>query len=168
MDPEHFRQLKWRTQQRLYKVFRPEAGIDPTDLSRAGWGIIFAHNADPAVCDALAPLLELRHAQAGACYKVFAGADGYRPGEQSWDFLRRWKHAPAGPVDPKRVPYYLLIVGEPEEIPYRFQYVLDAQFAVGRIAFDTPAEYARYAKGVVRAEGGRSIKPESSSVLRRM
>ena len=159
LDPEHFFQLRWRDEQRAFRTFRPEAGIDATDLSQTGWGIIFAHDADPAVREALAPLLEHRRARAGARYKAFIGVDGYRPGEQSWDFLKRWKHAPAGPVDCNRVPYYLLIVGEPEAIPFRFQYVLDAQFAVGRIAFDTPEQYARYARSVVQAESGGFAKP---------
>jgi hypothetical protein len=152
-DPEHLRQLQWRSERLSSKTLgRPMAGIDATDLAQTGWAAIFAHNADPAIREALGPLLEHRRSQAGRRYKLFWGADGHRPDEQSKDFLRRWRHAPAGAVDPERVPYYLLIVGEPEEIPYRFQYMLDAQFAVGRIAFDTPDEYARYARGVVQAE----------------
>ncbi len=127
-------------------------GIDSEKLSEAGWGIIFHNSETQAVREALSPLLALREQQAGQYYREFWGVDGYQPGNSKNDFLKRFGKGP-GTADPAAgVPYYLLIVGGPEKIPFTFQYQLDVQYAVGRICFDTPEEYACYAQRIVDAE----------------
>jgi hypothetical protein len=128
-------------------------GINPKDLGEAGWGVVFHVKEDPAVIEALRPLMEHRKAQASRrLYKEFTGAAGYCC-ESKEDFLAEHM-ATMGPVNPNRMPYYLLLVGGPERIPYHFQHQLDVQYAVGRICFDTPEEYARYAQSVIEAETG--------------
>jgi len=132
-------------------------GTDYKDLSSTGWGVIFPVDVDEAIIEALQPLLAWRKSQAGELYKEFSRDDGYRYNtdegtfESKNDWLVRHGTGP-GPADPEKVPYYLLIVGSPEVIPYRFQNQLDVVYAVGRIHFDTLEEYARYAESVVSAE----------------
>ncbi len=146
-----------RRMQRSRKRHLPP-GVDAKDLSQLGWGVIFHHQEDPEVREALAPLLEHRKAQAGRrydhYYKELSGAQGYQDGLSKEDFLEA-HDADSGAVNPNRMPYYLLLVGGPERIPFHFQHQLDVQYAVGRIAFDTVDEYARYARSVVKAETRR-------------
>jgi len=136
-------------------------GVDGTNLAQAGWGIIFPAD-DPqtaALKEALGPLLALRREQAGPHFRLFEGADGYRPGESKVDFLARHRVG-AGPVDPARgVPYYLLLAGCPAQIPFHFQYQLDVQFAVGRLCFERLADYEHYARSVVAAEQNQVSRP---------
>src|SRR5262249_51827321 len=124
--------------------FGVRPGIDSGKLDEAGWGIVFASEVAPAIKDALKELMEWRKSQAGVYYYEFDEYKGYQAGDSHLDFLARNGMGP-GPADPKKVPYYLLIVGDAESIPFDFQYQLDVQYAVGRIWFDTPEEYARYA-----------------------
>jgi hypothetical protein len=141
-------------------VLRVHEGVDPRRLDQAGWGVLFSATDPqaPAIRDALLPLLARRREQAGAGYAEYLGADGHRPNETKWAFLARHGTAPGMPAE--CVPYYLLIAGAPEKdpqrpegvIPYRFEYALGVERAVGRVQFDSLEEYARYAEGVVAAE----------------
>ena len=148
--------------QRREKHWAVKEGVDPTDVGKSGWGIIMAHNADLAIREALGELLEHRQRQAGERYKEYLGPDGYRPGDTKNKWLARQGMGP-GPADPDKVPYYLLIVGDPEKIPYRFQNQLDVQYAVGRLHFDTLDEYAAYARSVVQSEVSGLALPKQAT-----
>jgi hypothetical protein len=160
----HFQDLQRKQAQTLVHHLGPAETVDPKKLEESGWGILFAYGADPAIKDGLSVLLRHRKEQATKknerFYREFVGADAYRPGETKLQFLERHGVGP-GPVDPANgVPYYLLLVGDPESIPYWFQFQLDVQFAVGRIYFDTPQDYACYAQSVVESETGKITLPK--------
>jgi hypothetical protein len=164
-DRDHLSELKYRYQSSDVLHLGVKAGVDPKNLAEAGWGVIFAYTEGDKVQawrEALSPLLDLRREQAGHLYREYVGPQAYRPGESKHRFLAR-QHMGPGPADPQKVPYYLLIVASPEAIPYRFQYQLDVQYAVGRIYFDALEEYAHYAQSVVRAERGESPRPRKAT-----
>ncbi len=131
-------------------------GIDPHDLKEAGWGVIFEENVDPQIKDALSPLLEQRERESGSKYRELT----YQRGWSKSDFLVHYGTAP-GTVDD--LPYYLLIVGAPTDIPFSFQYQLAVQYAVGRLDFDRPDDFARYAASVREVETERLQRARRAS-----
>jgi predicted DNA-binding ArsR family transcriptional regulator len=126
--------------------------MDPTKLEETGWAILFHEDTPKDVRDALAPLMALRKTQASARYRELPD---YRKGEQTRDWYARNATSP-GNFDPGIVPYYLLLIGPPDLIPFEFQYLLGVEYAVGRLAFDTAEEYSRYANSTVAYEKGKS------------
>ncbi len=142
-------------------------GRDYKKLEETGWGVIFALEPEPGVYEALQPLLNLRKAQAAAkdetLYKEYKGTDGYLPEDTKQMFIKRHGAGGSGVVDPRKIPYYLLIVGDPETIPYLFQYQMDVQYGVGRIHFDKVEDYANYAASVVAAETGKIRLPKKAA-----
>ncbi|WP_327097138.1 hypothetical protein OIE68_46000 [Nocardia vinacea] len=139
-------------------------GVDLEDLEKAGWGVIFADGTSADVVKALSPLLKLRREQAGSRYCEYRGESAPRPLETKRRWLARHKMGP-GPANPEKVPYYLLLVGDPAALPYQFQYQLDVQYAVGRISFETTHQYSRYAQSVVAAERGERAKSKKITLF---
>jgi hypothetical protein len=132
--------------------------VRPERIEEAGWGVVFHGSETEAIKTALAPLIAWRQSQAGERFHVL----NYHTGETWSGWLARHRVA-GGTIDPRRVPYYLLIVGDPALIPFEFCHQLDMEYAVGRLHFDTPEEYVRYAGSVVAYEKGEA-KPRAREV----
>lgn len=124
-------------------------GASPEELSSVGWGVVYAPNIPPSVREALRPLVERRKSKSGRHFKEIE----FVPGETPAAFLKRFNVA-WGSVQPHRLPYHLLLVGSPEDIPFEFQYQLDIEYSVGRLYFDGDSgeSYAMYAKNVLEYE----------------
>ena len=123
---------------------------------RAG-RVLFASDADPAIKEALTPLIDRRKSQVNdeKLFRVFDGPAGVRPNQTAGSWALAKGVSLAAPVGPRRgVPFYLLIVGSPQRIPFEFQAQFDLQWAVGRLHFDKVADYASYAQKVVDVRGG--------------
>jgi hypothetical protein len=141
--------------------------LHPMDLAQTGWGVVFAADIDPAVKAALQPLLAHREQQVGnqRRFKTFEGNRGVRPGQSAIDWLDR-QGVGLAVVDPRNgVPYYLLLVGSPMQISFEFQCVLDMQWCVGRVYFDTPAEYESWAHAVVDYETSASLPHRKQAAM---
>ena len=139
------------------------------DLAHAGWAAIIAepegqkagqHRAD--IERALAPLFDLRREQASKVDERRFRTLSYRRGESWYSFLNRHGIEPV-PRQHEHLPYYLLFVGSPREIPFDTLYEANIQYAVGRIHFATMDEYAAYAANAVAAE--REARAEVSAEI---
>ncbi len=153
-QPENLHELRVK----LARHFGIPHPLDPNNLAHAGWAVVFPAKTNPAIKESLWDLLALRQEQAGERFRVYEQDDGYRPGETLQDFCSRHRIS-RGLADPDQMPYYVLLVGGPDEIPYEFQYQLDAMRAVGRIHFDALQDYANYAYYVEQADTGQIALP---------
>ena len=53
---------------------------------------------------------------------------------------------------PKKFPYYLLVIGSPEKIPFSFRHQLGVEYGVGSLHFDSADEYSRYVRSLIDYE----------------
>jgi hypothetical protein len=131
---------------------RASRGLPPgaTDaLDEAGWGVVWGAGVSQATKDALRPLLDRRREQAG---DVFVELD-HIAGESVTEFLGR-REVFFGAIRPEAVPYHLLLVGTPDQVPFAFQSILDVEYRVGRLDLPDEAAYRRYADSVIAVETG--------------
>ena len=141
----------WQAMQRPFMGL--PMGVDPTDVSQTGWAVLFAADTPTEIRTALQPLIDHRRKQipADRCKELH-----YDSHAQMKDWLKQYGVYP-GSVAPTKIPYYVLLVGDPNSIPFQFQYLLDIEYAVGRLAFDQPGQYRQYAESVIEYETAGSV-----------
>jgi len=136
------------------RSFGIPCGVDLEKPEEAGWGIIFHEDTPQDVRKALEPLIAHRRKQIAA--NLLKADLDYKKGEQVRSWYQRYKITP-GSLDVEVVPYYLLLVGGPELIPFEFQYLLGVDYAVGRLAFDKADEYDRYVRSIIAYESAGAV-----------
>jgi hypothetical protein len=150
-------------------TFGLTSGLNADDLADAGWGIVFANNMDAtmkqAIREALRPLLELREEQAKGLFKIYDKPTGYEVGDTAQGWVEAHGGGQFNVVPGQGLPYYLMLIGSPDDIPFDFQYNLDIFYAVGRLCFRTPEEYATYAANIVRFEKGTTLQNRSLAMF---
>ena len=135
---------------------------DPADLKQMGWGVIFAKDTPQEIKDALKPLIDHRKSQVSD--RRFKTFDDVTVDTDAVDWLKD-HNIPPGSVDPTKVPYYLMIVGSPESISFEFQFMIDVEYAVGRLDLDTVDDYKQYARSVVAHETGQTAASRKELVF---
>lgn len=122
-------------------------------LDKTGWAIVWGARTHVHVRQALEPLLRYRKSKAGDLYREF----DLHPGETAFDFLLRHGVVP-GATCLRKVPYYLLLVGDVDDISFDFQCQLGLHYGVGRLFFESTDPYASYANKVLLSEKIESTK----------
>jgi hypothetical protein len=150
VDDTLFRWAARPQDKKAASFLKPEEVADESDWMhpRVGWGLVLPDNPKlkskqlARADDAPEPLRRLMEARPEAPVLRFR--------RETWTtHLRR--HYPAGGsqdlalvgsergVGKGQLPLYLLLCGTPDEIPWRFQYLLNQTSAVGRLALDDDA-----------------------------
>lgn len=129
----------------VFRRLRPR--LSPDHLTQAGWAVVHPPGYGE-VLDELEPLLALRAEQTGAACRQPIEIDPREEIDALYDRLK----VPWGAADPKKLPYYLLILGGPDEISFGQQQVMGQSRAVGRLCLERLSDYWTYARNVVAAE----------------
>lgn len=118
--------------------------VDRGDPRQAGWTYLI-HAADPnrkEIEAALKPLAAHRGMPDSQSPLIFAG-------EEDW---AKWLSETYMSIPLRKRPYYVLIAGSPELIPFRFQAMLDVAGCVGRVDFESVDDLKTYVDKVIRLE----------------
>jgi hypothetical protein len=134
-----------------------EAMVDMRDPRAAGWTFL-VNRSDPQyreIIDAIRPLAEHRRmADPGAPLLYHSDAD--------WG---RWLTYNYSSNVSDQLPHYVLVVGGPEQVPFRFQALLDTAASVGRLAFDSIDQLRTYVDKLLRLEAASQPVPTQQVIF---
>ena len=134
--------------------------VDSHDLGEAGWTIVCREIDYPKYEKGLRDLIEHRAGQMGREVVPLL----VEPHETWRTFLARHGES-RGVIDPAKVPYYLLIVGSPEELSFEFQFGLSVDHAVGRLSFEDLEDFESYTARLTKIEDSRETRLDPRTVL---
>lgn len=137
-------------------TFRGEVEREPTvdlgDPRAAGWTFLVNDN-DPQrdeIIEALRPLAEHRGMENPEAPLIFRN----EPPDEWFDWQQDNYFSLI--LEGKKVPHYILIAGDPEQVPFQFQSLLDSAASVGRVDFESLEDLKTYVEKVIRLEKAAS------------
>jgi hypothetical protein len=148
-------------------LLKPHLGLpfwvkDKADIGQTGWGIVFHSEESEAVKKSLQRLIDHRATQIADPEKLKILE--YHTGDDWSDWLAD-HGVSAGNVQPNKVPFYLLLIGSPDLIPFSFGWLLDVEYAVGRLHFESPEEYSAYVDTVIDYETSAAVPNAREAVF---
>lgn len=134
------------TRSRTFKSVIRHKIIDLGDPKSSGWTYLINEN-DPdrsEIIKILKPLAEHRGMSDPKAPLMF------NDGRQWQDWLQENYHSLV--LRGKKAPHYVLIVGDPDMVPFLFQSMLDCAASVGRVAFDKLEDLQIYINKIINIE----------------
>ena len=128
---------------------------DLNDPLEVGWALVLPENSQSkSIAEALKRLVDHRRGRI-----IYVPTLPDVRGALAWirDTYSQWSG--------QTRPYYVLIAGAPQRIPFQFQYLLDVSAAVGRLSFERIEDYAAYADKLVDFETDTNAQVERRAIF---
>lgn len=131
----------------VFRTRGPRPPPNPADPKEAGWTFLIDIN-DPQKTEIAEILQKL------AVHRIGKKAKPLEFDSKSDMSSEQWKITKYDYLDlqPGKKPYYILIAGTPDRIPFNLQSELDVDAAVGRVCFDKIEDLQSYVDKLIRLE----------------
>jgi hypothetical protein len=141
------------------KSFRGEIErkiVDVGDPKSAGWTFLL-NEKDPGfseIIEVISPLAKLREMENPRSPLIFNSEP-----EDEWQNWLQENYSSLI-LSGKKAPHYVLIIGDPNQVPFKFQSIFGSVASVGRLSFDSVEELHIYVQKIIRLED--SSEPNTS------